>query len=62
MKNIAKAESPKSAIPMLPPRPFRVSGNVAHTAFKPDRREDKTCFPTLNHFPDDLGIGKILYF
>jgi hypothetical protein len=32
MKNRANAESPKSATAMLPPRPFRVSGKVAHTA------------------------------
>jgi hypothetical protein len=62
MKNIAKAERPQSAISILPPRPFRVSGKVAHTAFKPDRREGKSCIPTLNQFFADSRILKIPHF
>ena len=39
MKNIAKADKPKSAMAILPPRPFRGSGKAAQTAFKPARRD-----------------------
>jgi hypothetical protein len=62
MKNMAKAESPKSAIAILPPRPFRRSGKPAQTALKPERRDTKSSIPTLNHFLSDLGILKIRYF
>ncbi|MGO9772503.1 MAG: hypothetical protein ACLPSW_23725 [Roseiarcus sp.] len=62
MKNIAKAERPKSAISILPPRPFRVSGKVAHTAFKPETREGKTCIPTMNQTFADSRILKMRNF
>ncbi len=62
MKNIAKAERPKSAISMLPPRPFRVSGKVAHTDFNSDRRQGKSCIPTVNQTFADSQILKIPYF
>ena len=48
MKNIENAARPKSAISILPPRPFRASGKLAHMAFRPDRREGRSCIPTLN--------------
>jgi hypothetical protein len=47
MKNIANADRPKSAAAMLPPRPLRGSGKVAQTAFKSERRDGKSCIPTL---------------
>src|SRR5215471_12404021 len=62
MKNMAKAERPKSAMAMLPPRPFRPSGKVAQTAFRPATREGNSSIPTVNHFSADLGILKIRYF
>jgi hypothetical protein len=53
MKNIANAERPKPAIAIVPRRPFRRSGNVAQTALRPARSEDKSRAPFLNpNFPD----------
>ena len=46
MKNIAKADSPKSAMAMLPLRPLRGSGNAAQTAFRPDRSDRKISIPS----------------
>jgi hypothetical protein len=48
MKNIANAYTPKSAIAMLPPRPLRGSGKLAQTHVRPERRDGKSCSPTLN--------------
>jgi hypothetical protein len=59
MKNIAKAERPKSAIAILPPRPLRGSGKEAQTAFKPDRRDGNSFIHMVNHFSNNLGIPKI---
>src|SRR6266700_6412753 len=59
MKNIAKADRPKSAIAILPPRPFRGSGKVAQTAFKSARRDGKSFIHMANHVFNDLGIPKI---
>src|SRR6266567_236599 len=59
MKNIAKADRPKSAIAILPPRPFRGSGKVAQTAFKSARRDGKSFTHMANHVFNDLGIPKI---
>ncbi len=49
MKNMAKADSPKSAMPMLPLRPLRGSGNDAQTAFSPQKSDAKTSIPSVNH-------------
>src|ERR1700685_3390805 len=62
MKNIANADRPKSAAAMLPPRPFRGSGKVAQTACNSDRREGKSCIPTLNQTFADSRILKISKF
>src|SRR5271169_6782289 len=62
MKNIANAERPKSAGAMLPPRPFRGSGKVAQTACNSDRRDGKSCIPTLNQTFADSRILKISKF
>jgi hypothetical protein len=62
MKNIEKAETPKSEISILPPRPFRASGKVAQTAFRPARREGKICIPTLNQTFADSRIPQISKF
>src|ERR1700739_2343922 len=62
MKNIANADRPKSAGAMLPPRPFRGSGKVAQTACNSDRREGKSCIPTLNQTFADSRILKISKF
>ena len=62
MKNMAKADSPKSAIAILPPRPLRGSGKAAQTAFKPASRDVKSFIPMVNHFFSGLGIPKIRYF
>ena len=62
MKNMAKADRPKSAMAMLPPRPLRGSGTAAQTAFRPARSDGKSFIPTVNHFFNDLGIPKIRYF
>ena len=51
MKNIAKADSPKSAMEILPPRPLRGSGKAAHTALRPERSDGKSSIPRVNHFP-----------
>src|ERR1700758_576584 len=59
MKNIANADRPKSVGAMLPPRPFRGSGKVAQTACNSDRREGKSCIPTLNQTFADSRILKI---
>src|SRR5580658_6481812 len=59
MKNIANADRPKSAGAMLPPRPLRRSGKVAQTACNSDRREGKSCIPTLNQTFADSRILKI---
>ena len=59
MKNGAKADSPKSAMAILPPRPFRGSGKAAQTAFKLAKRDGKSFIPTVNHSSGDLGILKI---
>src|ERR1700685_2612425 len=62
MKNIANADRPKSAAAMLPPRPLRRSGKVAQTACNSDRREGKSCIPTLNQTFADSRIRKISKF
>src|SRR3984957_15936251 len=62
MKNIANADRPKSVAAMLPPRPFRGSGKVAQTACNSDRREGKSCIPTLNQTFADSRILKISKF
>src|ERR1700679_4240586 len=62
MKNIANADRPKSAVAMLPPGPFRGSGKVAQTACNSDRREGKSCIPTLNQTFADSRILKISKF
>src|SRR5271167_2406357 len=62
MKNIANADRPKSVGAMLPPRPFRRSGKVAQTACNSDRREGKSCIPTLNQTFADSRILKISKF
>ena len=49
MKNMAKADRPKSAVAMLPVRPIRESGNPAHVAFKPETRESISFIPEGNH-------------
>src|ERR1700693_4860814 len=59
MKNIAKADSPKSAIAILPPRPFRESAKVAQTAFKCAKSDGNSFIHMVNHFPTDLGIPKM---
>src|SRR5271155_4660427 len=59
MKNIATADRPKSATAMLPPRPLRGSEKVAQTACNSDRREGKSCIPTLNQTFADSRILKI---
>jgi hypothetical protein len=41
---------------MLPPRPLRRSGKVAQTACNSDRREGKSCIPTLNQTFADSRI------
>src|SRR3990172_10986074 len=58
-KNIAKADRPKSAIAILPPRPFRGSGKAAQTAFKPARTDGKSVIHIVNHALNDLGIPQI---
>src|SRR5271156_1739318 len=62
MKNIAKAERPKSAGAMLPPRPLRGSGKNVQTTFRPERREGNSCIPTLNQTFADSRILKISKF
>src|SRR5258708_30029337 len=62
MKNIANADRPKSAGAMLPPRPLRGSGKVAQAACNSDRREGKSCIPTLNQTFADSRILKISKF
>src|SRR5208283_48244 len=59
MKNMAKADRPKSAMAILPLRPLRGSGNAAQTAFRPERSDAKTSIPSVNHVSADLGIRKI---
>src|SRR5208283_2190042 len=56
MKNMAKADRPKSATAMLPLRPLRGSGNAAQTAFRPDKSDAKIPIPSANHVFADLGI------
>jgi hypothetical protein len=58
MKNIANADTPKSAIAMLPRRPLRGSGKVAQTDVWPERRDGKSCIPTLNQSFADSRIRK----
>src|ERR1700689_2026825 len=62
MKNIANADRPKSVGAMLPPRPLRRSRKVAQTACNSDRREGKSCIPTLNQTFADSRILKISKF
>src|SRR5271168_3453998 len=62
MKNVEKAETPKSEISILPPRPFRASGKVAQTAFRPARWEGKSCIPTVNQTFADSRILKFRTF
>src|SRR5487761_394418 len=62
MKNMAKADSPKSSIAILPPRPCRESGKAAHATFNPARRDGKSFIPTVNHFSSDLGIPNLVSF
>src|SRR5271169_1647119 len=62
MKNIANADRPKSVGAMLPPRPLRRSGKVAQTACNSDRREGKSCIPTLKQTFADSRILKISKF
>src|SRR5271156_146896 len=62
MNNIANADRPKSAGAMLPPRLLRGSGKVAQTACNSDRREGKSCIPTLNQTFADSRILKISKF
>ncbi|HEX3677058.1 MAG TPA: hypothetical protein VHU79_06685, partial [Sphingomicrobium sp.] len=62
MKNIANADRPKSATAMLPPRPLRGSEKVAQTACNSDKREGKSCIPTLNQTLADSRIPKISIF
>src|SRR5271168_366424 len=62
MKNIANADRPKSVGAMLPPRPFLGSGKVAQTACNSDRREGKSCIPTVNQTFADSRILKISKF
>src|ERR1700691_3554448 len=62
MKIVANADRPKSAAAMLPPRPLRRSGKVAQTACNSDRREGKSCIPTLNQTFADSRILKISKF
>jgi hypothetical protein len=62
MKNMAKADRPKSATAILPPRPFRGSGMAAQTARKPAKRDGNKTIHTVNHLSGDLGILKICYF
>src|ERR1700689_819416 len=62
MKNIANADRPKSVGAMLPPRPLRRSGKVAQTACNSDRREGKSCIPTVNQTFADSRIRKISKF
>src|SRR5271169_1392687 len=62
MKNIANADRPKSAAAMLPPRPLRGSGKLAQTVCNSDRREGKSCIPTLNQTFADSRILKISKF
>src|ERR1700704_6444953 len=50
MKNMAKAERPKSAMTILPVRPCRGSGKVAQTAFSSESRDGNSSIPTVNHF------------
>src|SRR4030081_2631313 len=59
MKNIAKAERPKSATAILPPRPLRESGKAAQTAFKPARTDGNSFIHMVNHFSGNLGIPKL---
>src|ERR1700678_1107855 len=62
MKNIANADRPQSVGAMFPPRPFRASGKVAQTACNSDRREGKSCIPTVNQTFADSRIRKISKF
>src|SRR3981081_1054839 len=55
----AKAERPKSATAILPPRPLRESGKAAQTAFKPARRDVNSFIHMVNHFSGNLGIPKL---
>src|SRR5260370_1417460 len=59
MKTIAKADRPKFAMAILPPRPFRGSGKAAQTAFKSARRDGKSFTHMVNHFSNGLGILKL---
>src|SRR3979409_836355 len=59
MKNIAKAERPKSATAILPPRPLRESGKAAQPAFNPARRDGNSFIHMVNHFSGNLGIPKL---
>jgi hypothetical protein len=62
LKNRANAEGPKSAIAMLPRRPFRASGEPVQTVRNPARRGGKSSIPMVNHFSADLGILKMHNF
>jgi hypothetical protein len=62
MKNMAKADRPKSATAMLPLRPFRGSGKPVQTERKPANSEGNRIIPMVNHLSGDLGILKICYF
>src|SRR5712671_5968598 len=59
MKNMAKAERPKSAMAILPVRPCRASGKAAQVAFSPESRDGNSSIPTVNHFLGDLRIPKM---
>ena len=62
MKNMAKADRPKSAIAILPLRPLRESGNAAQTAFRPQRSDPKIFIPSVNYVSADLGIPALKNF
>src|ERR1700704_1500670 len=59
MKNMAKAERPKSAMAILPVRPCRGSGKAAQVAFSPESRDGNSSIPTVNHLLGDLRIPKM---
>ena len=53
MKNMAKADRPKSAMAMLPLRPLRGSGNAAQTDLRPDKSDAKISIPSVKHVSAD---------
>jgi hypothetical protein len=50
MKNIAKADRPKSDMATFPLRPLRGSGKAAQTALRPDSSDGKISTSRVNHF------------